>query len=77
VVSAAITALDKLAGNAVAPLLAVLKDQKIDEIPRSKAAQTLGLIESADAVEPLIETLKDKSVVVRSKATRIFGTYCR
>ena len=73
VISAAITALDKIAGNAVAPVVAVLKNQEIDEVSRSRAAQILGLIESVDAVNPLIEALKDNSVVIRSKAAESLG----
>lgn|GEM_PF-983779 len=71
VVSQAVTALDKIA--AIESLISVLKDKYIDEIPRSKAAQILGLIENVNATEPLIEALKDESVVVRSEASKALG----
>lgn len=68
-----ITALDKIATPAVGPLIEVLKNKDIDEVPRSKAAQILGLIENTDAVEPLISALKDDSVVVRSESAISLG----
>jgi HEAT repeat protein len=73
VVSQAVTALDKIAAPAIESLVSVLKDKDIDEIPRSKAAQILGLIENVQATEPLIEALKDESVVVRSEASKALG----
>ena len=51
----------------------MLQDTDIDEVPRSRAAKILGLIESGDAVEPLIAALKDESVVVRSEAATALG----
>ncbi len=73
VIAQIITALDKIATPAVQPLIAVLEDKNIDEVPRSKAAQILGLIENTDAVEPLISALKDNSVVVRSESAISLG----
>lgn len=73
VINEAITALDKLAGSAIDPLLAVLKDKDIDELPKSYAARILGLIESPNAVELLINALKDKSVVIRSESAKSLG----
>ena len=73
VVNEAITALDKRAGPAVDPLIAVLTDTDIDEVSRSKAARILGLIENVKATEPLIEALKDESVVLRSEAAKALG----
>jgi HEAT repeat protein len=73
VVSQAVTALDKIAAPAIEFLVSVLEDKDMDEIPRSKAAQILGLIENVEATEPLIEALKDESVVVRSEASKALG----
>ena len=73
VIADVITALDKIAGPAVDPLVAVLQNTDIDEVPRSKVARILGLIENTDATEPLIATLKDESVVVRSEAAEALG----
>jgi HEAT repeat protein len=73
VINEAITALDKIAAPAVDPMLAVLKDKNVDEVPRSYAARILGLIESTNAVDQLITALKDDSVVVRSEAAKSLG----
>ncbi len=73
VVSEAVTALDKIAAPAIDFLVAVLEEKDIDEIPRSKAARVLGLIENVKATEPLIAALKDESVVVRSEAAKALG----
>ncbi len=73
VVAEAITALDKRAGPAVDPLIAVLRNTDIDEVPRSKAARILGLIENTRATEALIEALKGESVVIRSEAAKALG----
>jgi len=73
VIAEAITALDKLAAASVDPMLAVLKDKSIDEVPRSYAVRVLGLVESTDAVEQLIKSLKDESVVVRSESAKSLG----
>jgi len=73
VITEAITALDKLAGNAIDPAIAVLKDENIDEVPRSYAARILGLIESPNAVEPLMDALKYDSVVIRSESAKALG----
>jgi HEAT repeat protein len=73
VVNAVITALDKIAGPAVEPLIDVLQDDSIDEVPRSKAARILGLIQDVKSTEPLIEELKGESVVVRSEVAKAFG----
>ncbi|HGE71078.1 TPA: hypothetical protein ENX78_09605 [Candidatus Poribacteria bacterium] len=73
VINEIITALDKIASPAVDPLLAVLKDKKIDEVPRANAAKILGLIASTNAVEQLIASLKDESVVVRSESAKALG----
>lgn len=73
VIADVITALDKIAGPAVAPLVEVLKDTSIDEVSRSKAARIFGLIESVDATEPLTTAFKDNSIVVRSEAAKSLG----
>lgn len=73
VVNQVITALDKQAAKAVDQLIDVLEDKEIDEVPRSIAARILGLIESANAIEPLKTALKDESVVVRSEAAKSLG----
>ncbi len=73
VINEIITALDKIASPAVEPLLAVLKDKKIDEVARGNAAKILGLIESTNAVDQLIASLKDESVVVRSESAKALG----
>jgi len=73
VIAKVVEALDKIAGPAVDPLVAVLRNTEIDEVSRSKAAQILGLIESVNATESLIAALKDESVVVRSAAAKALG----
>jgi HEAT repeat protein len=73
VITKVIKALDNIAGPAVDPLVEVLQNTDIDEVPRSKAAHILGLIENTKATEPLIASLKDESVVVRSEAAKSLG----
>ncbi|MBD3181400.1 hypothetical protein GF312_03850 [Candidatus Poribacteria bacterium] len=73
VVNQAITALDKIAGPAVQPLIDVLNNPEIDAVPKGKVAKTLGLIASADATEALNSALEDESVVVRSEAAKSLG----
>jgi HEAT repeat protein len=73
VIAKVITALDNIAGPAVDPLVEVLQNKDIEEIPRSKAARILGLIENVKATEPLIAALKDESVVIRSEAAKSLG----
>jgi len=73
VITEAITALDKLAASSVDPMLTVLKDKDIDEVARSYSVRVLGLVESTNAVEPLITALKDESVVVRSESAKSLG----
>jgi HEAT repeat protein len=73
VITQVINALVKLATPAFDPLIAVLKDKDVDEVPKSYVVRILGLIGNTKAVEPLIDVLKDNSVVVRSEATKALG----
>jgi len=73
VIAKVTTALDNIAGPSVDPLVEVLQNTDIDEVPRSKAAHILGLIEDTKATEPLIAALEDESVVVRSEAGKSLG----
>ena len=73
VITEMITALDKIAGPAVDPLLSVLKNKDINEVLRGYSARILGLIQSPNAVEQLINALKDESVVVRSESAKALG----
>ena len=73
VIAQVVKALDKLAAGAIDSLVAVIRNTEIDEVPRSRAAEILGLIEDKKATEPLIAALKDESVVVRSKAAASLG----
>ncbi|HGJ67353.1 TPA: hypothetical protein ENS27_18480 [bacterium] len=73
VINAVITALDKLAGNAIDPLIAVLNNKDIDEVSKSYSARILGLIQSPNAVDTLVKALQSESVVIRSESAKALG----
>ena len=65
---AAMEALVKLGGASVALLVTALMDQ--DSVVRRSAAEVLGKIKDARAMEPLLTRLTDQSFDVRRYAVR-------
>lgn len=72
VIKAAINSLVEIGQPALDPLIETLETEV--EVPkREYAAKALGLLGNSQAVEPLIEALKDEDENVRDKAAQALG----
>ncbi len=70
----AMLALRDMGSRAVAPLIEVLLDRDERYILRCRAAGTLAMLNSSEAVGPLIDTLSDDDVQVRWHALKALAS---